>query len=50
MVMKLRLEGTPAECEQAARQLAEVLDVVAVSDPFPPGPQPAGPRLRRGPP
>jgi hypothetical protein len=32
--MKLRLEGTQAECEQAARQLAEVLDVVSVSDPY----------------
>jgi hypothetical protein len=33
--MKLRLEGTSAECEQAACQIAEVLDVVSISDPYP---------------
>ncbi len=33
--MKIRLEGTPTECEQAAPRLAEVFDVVSVSDPYP---------------
>lgn len=33
--MKIRLEGTPKECEQAAPRLAEVFDVVSVSDPYP---------------
>jgi hypothetical protein len=33
--MKLRLHGTPEEVTQATRRLAEVLDVVAVSDPYP---------------
>jgi hypothetical protein len=31
--MKIRLEGTPTECEQAAALLGHVLDVVSVSDP-----------------
>jgi len=34
-MMKIRLEGTPQECEQAAPLLGEVLDVVSVSDPYP---------------
>jgi hypothetical protein len=33
--VRLRLHGTPAECDQAARRLAEVFDVVAVSPPYP---------------
>ena len=33
--MKIRLEGTPQECEQAAPRLAEVFDVASVSDPYP---------------
>jgi hypothetical protein len=33
--VRLRLHGTPAECDQAARRLAEVFDVVAVSGPYP---------------
>jgi hypothetical protein len=33
--VKIRLEGTPKECEQAAPQLAQVFDVVSVSDPYP---------------
>jgi hypothetical protein len=33
--VKLRLHGTPTECDQAARRLAEVFDVVAVSGPYP---------------
>ena len=33
--MRLRLHGTPAECETAARRLAEAFDVVAVSGPYP---------------
>jgi hypothetical protein len=33
--VKLRLHGTPAECQAAARRLAEVFDVVAVSGPYP---------------
>lgn len=32
---KIRLEGTRQECEQAAPRLAEVFDVVSVSDPYP---------------
>ncbi len=34
-MVKIRLEGTPQECEQAALRLAEVFDVVSVSDPYP---------------
>ena len=34
-MMKIRLEGTPQECQQAAPLLGEVLDVVSVSDPYP---------------
>jgi hypothetical protein len=33
--MRLRLHGTPAECQAATRRLAEVFDVVAVSPPSP---------------
>jgi hypothetical protein len=33
--VKVRLWGTPAEVDQAARRLVEVLDVVAVSGPYP---------------
>lgn len=33
--MKLRLHGTPPECQEAARRLAEVFQVVAVSPPYP---------------
>jgi hypothetical protein len=33
--VKVRLWGTPAEVDQAVRQLVEVLDVVAVSGPYP---------------
>ncbi len=33
--MRLRLHGTPAECDHAARRLTEVFDVVAVSGPYP---------------
>jgi hypothetical protein len=33
--VKIRLEGTPTECEQAASRLAEVFDVVSISDPYP---------------
>jgi hypothetical protein len=33
--VKLRLHGTPAECEAATRRLAEVFDAVSVSPPYP---------------
>lgn len=33
--MKIRTEGTPEECQQAAPRLAELFDVVSVSDPYP---------------
>jgi hypothetical protein len=33
--VKIRLEGTPKECAQAAPRLAEVFEVVSVSDPYP---------------
>jgi hypothetical protein len=33
--VRLRLHGTPAECDHAARRLAEVFDVVSVSGPYP---------------
>jgi len=33
--MKLRLEGTPDECEQAAALLGQTFAVVSVSDPYP---------------
>jgi hypothetical protein len=33
--MRLRLHGTPTECDQAARRLAEVFDVAAISPPYP---------------
>jgi hypothetical protein len=35
IAMKLRLEGTAAECEQVACQLAGVVKVVSVSEPYP---------------
>ncbi len=34
-MVKLRLEGTEQECQQATPQLAEVFDVVSISDPYP---------------
>jgi hypothetical protein len=34
-MVKIRLEGTREECAQAAPRLAEVFDVVSVSDPYP---------------
>jgi len=33
--VRLRLHGTPAECEAATRRLAELFDVVATSGPSP---------------
>jgi hypothetical protein len=33
--VKVRLHGTPAEVAEATRRLAKVLEVVAVSDPYP---------------
>jgi hypothetical protein len=33
--VKLRLHGTPTECEHVARRLAEAFTVVAVSGPYP---------------
>ena len=33
--MKIRMEGTAEECQQAAPRLAEVFEVVSVSDPYP---------------
>jgi hypothetical protein len=33
-MVKIRLEGTPQECQQAPR-LAELFEVVSVSDPYP---------------
>jgi hypothetical protein len=33
--MKVRLHGTPREVAEATRRLVEVLDVVAISDPYP---------------
>jgi hypothetical protein len=33
--VKLRLHGTPAECDQAARRLTEVFDVVSISGRYP---------------
>jgi hypothetical protein len=33
--VKVRLWGTQAECAEATRRLAEVLDVVALSGPYP---------------
>jgi hypothetical protein len=32
--VKVRLHGTPAEVTQATRRLLQVLDVVAVSEPY----------------
>jgi hypothetical protein len=32
--VKVRLHGTPAEVDQATRRLVQVLDVVAVSEPY----------------
>jgi hypothetical protein len=33
--MKLRLHGTPEECEEAAHRLARLFHVVSVSPPYP---------------
>jgi hypothetical protein len=33
--VKLRLHGTPAACDQVARRLTALFDVVAVSGPYP---------------
>jgi hypothetical protein len=33
--VKVRLHGTPAEVTEATRRLVQVLDVVAVSEPYP---------------
>jgi hypothetical protein len=33
--VKVRLHGTPGEVAEATRRLAEVLDVLAVSGPYP---------------
>lgn len=33
--MKIRLEGTAEECQQAAPRLAELFEVVSVSDSYP---------------
>jgi hypothetical protein len=33
--VKVRLHGTPADVAEATRQLGQVLDVVAVSNPYP---------------
>ena len=33
--MKVRLHGTPAEVAEVTRRLVEVLDIVAVSEPYP---------------
>ncbi len=34
-MVKIRLEGTPQECQQATPRLAEVFDVVSISHPYP---------------
>jgi hypothetical protein len=34
-MVKIRLEGTEQECQQAAPRLAEVFEVVSISDPYP---------------
>ncbi len=34
-MVKIRMEGTAEECQQAAPRLAEVFEVVSVSDPYP---------------
>jgi hypothetical protein len=33
--VRLRLHGTPTECQAAARRLTEIFDVVAISGPCP---------------
>jgi hypothetical protein len=33
--VKIRIEGTPKECQQATPQLAELFEVVSISDPYP---------------
>jgi hypothetical protein len=33
--VKIRIEGTPEEWQQATSQLAEVFDIVSISDPYP---------------
>jgi len=35
VIVKIHLEGTLQECEQAAPRLAEMFDVVSISDPYP---------------
>jgi hypothetical protein len=35
VMVKIRLEGTRQECQQAAARLAELFEVVSVSDPYP---------------
>jgi hypothetical protein len=32
--VKLRLHGTPTECDHAARRLVEVFDILAISGPY----------------
>jgi hypothetical protein len=34
-MVKIRIEGTREECQQATPKLAEVFDVVSISDPYP---------------
>jgi hypothetical protein len=34
-MVKIRIEGTPQECQQATPQLAEVFNVVSISHPYP---------------
>ncbi|WP_267594478.1 hypothetical protein [Carbonactinospora thermoautotrophica] len=33
--MKIRLEGTPDECQHAANRIRDVFDVLDVSEPYP---------------
>jgi hypothetical protein len=34
-MVKIRLEGTQEECQQATPRLAELFEVVSISDPYP---------------
>jgi hypothetical protein len=34
-MVKIRIEGTPEECQQATPKLAQLFDVVSISDPYP---------------
>jgi hypothetical protein len=34
-MVKIRIEGTPEECQQATPELAQLFDVVSISDPYP---------------